>query len=60
VLTVTNGETSASVNLSGHFTSANFHITSGIGGKAQKFSIRQWPCNKQPSALLKHLVTLKK
>jgi hypothetical protein len=35
VLTVTSGGTSASIDLSGHYTSASFHVTSGDGGSAE-------------------------
>jgi hypothetical protein len=35
VLTVLSGGTSASVHLSGHYTSGNFHIAAGIGGSVE-------------------------
>ena len=35
VLTVVSGGTSASTHLSGHYTSANFHITAGVGGSVE-------------------------
>jgi autotransporter passenger strand-loop-strand repeat protein len=35
VLTVVSGGTSASIHLSGHYTSANFHITAGVGGSVE-------------------------
>lgn len=37
VLTVTSGGTLASIDLSGHYTQASFHITSGVGGSAEIF-----------------------
>ena len=35
VLTVANGGTSASIDLSGHYTSASFHISAGSGGTVE-------------------------
>ena len=35
MLTVVSGGTSASIHLSGHYTSANFHITAGVGGSVE-------------------------
>jgi fibronectin-binding autotransporter adhesin len=35
VLTVVSGGTSASIHLSGHYTSANFNITAGVGGSVE-------------------------
>jgi len=37
VLTVISGGTSANIDLSGHYSSANFHIRSGIGGSVEIF-----------------------
>jgi hypothetical protein len=34
-LTVTSGGTSASITMSGHYTSASFHISSGTGGTVE-------------------------
>ena len=43
VLTVTNGGTSASINLSGHYTSGSFHITDGAGGSVKFVETQSGP-----------------
>ena len=40
VLTVTNGGTSASIHLSGNYTSASFHITAGPGGTVEVVKVQ--------------------
>ena len=37
MLTVISGGTSASIDLSGHYTSASFHISAGVGGSVAIF-----------------------